>query len=167
MLFFFYVIIKVVIYMETIIILVIILLPLLSQAIITSTYNTYAKITSSKNMTGKEVARLILDNNGLNNVSINEISGTLSDHYSPKEKSVNLSNRIYEENSISSISVAAHEVGHAIQHKENYAFLSFRSALVPIVNFTSRFAGSWAKANMQRETIERMINLSFIFYSFV
>lgn len=126
--------------METIIILVIILLPLLSQAIITSTYNTYAKITSSKNMTGKDVARLILDNNGLNNVSINEISGTLSDHYSPKEKSVNLSNRIYEENSISSISVAAHEVGHAIQDKESYSFLRFRSALVPVVNFTSRFA---------------------------
>ena len=83
---------------------------------------------------------MILDKNGLQNVSISEISGSLTDHYDPKNKHINLSTDIYNDSSISSISVAAHEVGHAIQDKEQYSFLVFRSKMVPIVNFTSRFA---------------------------
>lgn len=126
--------------MDTIIILIIVLLPLISQTLITSTYNKYSKIESTKGLTGKQVARKILDSNGLKNVSISEIGGTLTDHYSPKDKHINLSTSIYNESSISSISVAAHEVGHAIQDKEHYSFLVFRSKMVPIVNFSSRFA---------------------------
>lgn len=126
--------------MELIVILVIIFLPMLSQSIIKSTYNKYSKIDSSSNLSGKKVARMILDKNGLQNISISEIGGSLTDHYDPKNKHINLSTDIYNDSSISSISVAAHEVGHAIQDKEHYSFLVFRSKMVPIVNFTSRFA---------------------------
>ena len=126
--------------MNLIIILVIIVLPLIAQGKINSTYNKYSKVDNSINISGKEVAKKILESNGLSNVSVNKIDGSLTDHYDPKRKIVNLSSNIYDDNSIASVSVAAHECGHAIQDKEAYAFLRFRSSLVPIVNFTSRFA---------------------------
>lgn len=126
--------------MDLIILLVIVVLPIISQSMITSTYNKYAKIDNSSKMTGKQVARTILDKNGLRNVTVGEISGTLTDHYDPRKKHVNLSTSIYEDSSISSVSVAAHECGHAIQDKEKYSFLVFRSKMVPVVNFTSRIS---------------------------
>lgn len=125
---------------ELVLIGVVILLPLIAQAKIKSSYNKYAKVLSSKGITGEQVARKILDRNGLRNVSVNRITGTLTDHYDPTKKKVNLSDSIFSEKSISSIAVAAHECGHAIQDKESYSFLRFRSAMVPVVNFTSRFA---------------------------
>ena len=91
-------------------------------------------------MKGEEVARKILDMNGLRNVKVNMVGGTLSDYYDPRIKTVNLSPEIYAERSISSAAVAAHECGHAIQDKEAYAYLRFRSAMVPTVNFTSKVA---------------------------
>ena len=126
--------------MDIILILIIIALPLLAQIKVTSTYNKYSKINNSIGYSGKEVARKILDSNGLSNVDISPIEGNLTDHYDPKNKHINLSTKIYEEDSIASVSVAAHECGHAIQDKEAYAFLRFRSSLVPVVNFTSKFA---------------------------
>ncbi len=115
-------------------------LPSIASAKVTSAYNKYAKINNSNKLTGYDVARRILDRNGLKNVSISEISGSLTDHYDPSHKHINLSTNIYNDTSISSMAVAAHECGHAIQDKESYAFLRFRSALVPVVNFTSRIA---------------------------
>ena len=112
----------------------------LAQAYITSTYKKYSLIKNGNGMTGREVARKILDNNGLKNVEVVEVSGYLSDHYDPSSKVVRLSNSNYSESSISAVSVAAHECGHAIQDKENYTFLRFRASLVPIVNFSS-YAG--------------------------
>ena len=126
--------------MDLIILFIIILLPLIAQTKVTSTYNKYAKIDNSINIKGKDVARKILDSNGLSNVTIGEIEGNLSDHYDPRRKNINLSTHIYEDNTISSVAVAAHECGHAIQDKEAYAFLRFRSSLVPVVNLTSRIA---------------------------
>ena len=112
----------------------------LAQAYITSTYKKYSLVKNGNGMTGREVARKILDNNGLNNVDVVEVSGYLSDHYDPSSKVVRLSNSNYNESSISAVSVAAHECGHAIQDKENYKFLRIRASLVPIVNFSS-YAG--------------------------
>lgn len=112
----------------------------LAQAYITSTYKKYGLVKNSNSMTGREVARKILDNNGLKNVDVVEVSGYLSDHYDPSSKVVRLSNSNYNESSISSVSVAAHECGHAIQDKENYSFLRLRASLIPIVNFSS-YAG--------------------------
>lgn len=112
----------------------------LAQSYITSTYKKYSLVKNGSGMTGREVARKILDNNGLKNIEVVEVSGYLSDHYDPSSKVVRLSNSNYSDSSISSVSVAAHECGHAIQDKENYRFLRIRAFLVPIVNFSS-YAG--------------------------
>ncbi len=120
-----------------ILIIVIVLLPILAQVKIKTTYNKYSKIANNAGYTGKEIARRILDKNGLDNVNIVSVSGNLSDHYDPRNKSVALSDEIYSNNSVSSIAVAAHECGHAIQDKVGYSFMRFRSSLVPVVNITS------------------------------
>lgn len=110
----------------------------ISQIIISINYNRYKKEGTRNKFTGYETGRKILDNNGLSNVKINRVSGNLTDHYNPQNKIINLSADIYDGNSVSSVSVAAHECGHAIQDKEGYLFLRFRSALVPFVNFSSK-----------------------------
>ena len=120
--------------------LLIIILPLIAQAKVRSSYNKYSKIKSSSNLTGKDVAKMILERNGLNSVSVEQIGGTLSDHYNPKGKNICLSSSIYNDCSISSISVAAHECGHALQDKEAYSFFNIRSMLVPVVNVTSKIS---------------------------
>jgi len=101
------------------------------------TYVKTKKIESKKGISGQETARKILDNNGLNNVSIGESVDDLSDHYDPRNKTVTLSTDIYRQSSLASISVAAHECGHAIQDKDGYFFLRLRSKIVPIVNLAS------------------------------
>lgn len=120
--------------------LIIIFLPIIAQLKIKGTYNKYMKVKNESELTGAEAAKMILKKNGLSNVNVYETSGTLTDYYDPRKKMVVLSSDIYNSKSVSSIAVAAHECGHAIQDKENYKFLRFRSALVPIVNFTSRIA---------------------------
>ena len=120
--------------------LIIIFLPIIAQLKIKGTYNKYLKVKNESELTGAEAAKMILKKNGLSNVNVYETSGTLTDYYDPKKKMVVLSSDIYNSKSVSSVAVAAHECGHAIQDKENYKFLRFRSALVPIVNFTSRIA---------------------------
>jgi len=113
------------------------LITILAQMFISSSYSKYSKVKNIKGITGCEVARCILDKNGLNDVDIVEVSGYLSDHYDPRNKVVRLSSNIYGGNSIASVSVASHECGHAIQDKEGYLFMRIRSSLVPIVNFSS------------------------------
>ena len=126
--------------LELVLIVLIVGLPLITQVKIKTTYSKWAKIDNGNNITGKDAARMILDRNGLNDVEIDRVSGSLTDHYDPRSKSVNLSTDIYNDTSIASVAVAAHECGHAIQDKESYAFLRFRSTMVPVVNFSSRIA---------------------------
>ena len=126
--------------MDLILILAIIIIPLIAQLGIKISYNKHSKIENSMHMKGEEVARKILDMNGLRNVRINMVGGTLSDYYDPRVKSVNLSTEIFAEKSISSAAVSAHECGHAIQDKDGFWLLRLRSKLVPVVNFSSRFA---------------------------
>ena len=111
-----------------------------AQIYIDSSYRRIKKITSSAGMTGKEVARTILDKNGLDNVNIEEVGTTLGDHYDPTSKTVRLSPEVYQKASIASASIAAHECGHAIQDKNGYLFLRIRHSLIPLVNFSS-YAG--------------------------
>ena len=111
---------------------------MLAQALVTGRYNKYKGVDASKKYTGAEIARKILDANDLNKVKINEVAGTLTDHYDPTNKSVNLSTDIYKGNSISSVAVAAHECGHAIQDKVGYNFLRIRHKMVPTVNLCSK-----------------------------
>ena len=116
-----------------------ILLTLYAQYKVSSTTNRYFNVRSDRNLTGEEVARRILDSNGLYNVRVEMVRGRLSDHYDPRSNVVRLSEDVYSRTSITSISVAAHECGHAIHH--GYAPLNIRSSLVPVVNFASNM--SW------------------------
>ena len=126
--------------MDIIIVLVSLSIALLAQLIVTITYSKYKKIRSNNGLTGFEVARIILDRNGLSHIHIVEIKGYLSDHYDPKNKAVRLSTDIYHGDSLAAVAVAAHECGHALQDKDNYTFLKVRSAFVPLVNFSSKLS---------------------------
>lgn len=116
------------------------LITITAQIFVNGSYSKTRKIKNKHNLTGEEVARTILDKNGLRNVQIEEVHSTLGDHYDPTIKTVRLSSDIYHNTSIASASVAAHECGHAIQDKDDYTFLRIRHALIPIVNFSS-YAG--------------------------
>ena len=113
------------------------ILVLVAQIKIDSAYSKYRKVRNSRGLTGSEVARAILNANGLSNIEVYETSGKLTDHYDPSKKLIKLSSDIYNGTSIASMAVAAHECGHAIQDKEGYTFFRIRSALVPVVNFIS------------------------------
>ena len=116
---------------------------LVAQAFVSGCYNKYSKIRNIKGITGGEVARDVLDNNGLRDVDVVETGGNLTDHYAPKRKVVRLSRSVYHGDSIASVAVACHECGHAIQDKNGYLFMRIRSSLVPIVNISS-YAGYFA-----------------------
>jgi Zn-dependent membrane protease YugP len=103
-----------------------------------SSYKKYSKETSYSGLTGAQVARMILDRNGLTNVRVEPVAGQLTDHYDPRSKVVRLSEDNFSKNSIAGVSVAAHEVGHAIQDASGYVPMKLRSGLVPIVNFGSQ-----------------------------
>jgi Zn-dependent membrane protease YugP len=109
-----------------------------AQHRVKSTFARNLQVPASHGMTGAEVARRVLDANGLNDVPVEETPGQLSDHYDPKNRSVHLSPDVYQGRSISSSAVGAHEVGHAIQHAKSYAFFKFRSAMFPAVAFASQ-----------------------------
>ena len=126
--------------MDLILILLIIFIPIIAQIGINSAYSTNSRIDNDLKITGKDVARKILDKNGLQIVEIVCINGELTDHYDPRKKRVSLSTNIYNGKSISAAAVAAHEVGHAIQDKEGYFFLWLRRFLVPIVNIASHIS---------------------------
>lgn len=108
-----------------------------AQSNINYTYGKYKKRNTSKGLSGQEVARKILDANGLKDIYVVEVKGDLSDHYDPSRKVVRLSKDIFHGTTIAAVSVAAHECGHAIQDKEGYTFMKIRSFLVPIVNIVS------------------------------
>ena len=108
-----------------------------AQAKITGAYNKFRKVQSKGNLSGQEVARKILDSNGLKDIYVVETRGELTDHYDPSRKVVRLSHEVFHGTSIASISVAAHECGHAIQDKVGYTMMHVRSALVPFVNLVS------------------------------
>lgn len=116
------------------------ILALYAQSKITRNYAKYSKIRNSRSLTGAEVARIILDRNGLSDVIIRRINGTLTDHYDPRDKSLSLSQNVYDGESIASAAVAAHEVGHAIQDKESYRPLVLRQTLAPAAQIGSNFA---------------------------
>ena len=113
-------------------------IPLIAQGYLMSTFGRYKRERASSGLTGVEVARRMLDRNGLYDVQIQQTKGKLSDHYDPKSKTVRLSPDIHNKASVAAVAVAAHEVGHAIQHAEDYVPLKIRSALVPVVNIANR-----------------------------
>ena len=114
-----------------------VLLSAWAQSRVQSTFNKYSQIPARGNVTADSVARMLLTLYGMANMPINHVSGSLTDHYDPRNKTLNLSDSVYSSNSIASIGVAAHEVGHAIQHHESYSPLIFRNSIVPVVNICS------------------------------
>lgn len=113
------------------------LLAMYAQAKVSSTYNRYKEITSHSGYTGAQFARKMLNDNGLYDVTITQISGRMSDHYDPRANQVRLSAEVYNGTSIASLGIAAHEVGHAVQHATNYFPLTIRNLVVPVTNFSS------------------------------
>jgi uncharacterized protein len=120
--------------------LIIILVPLWAQVRVKNTYRKFSEKPSSSYLTGADVARKILDSNGLYHVAVEETGGYLSDHYDPRSKRVRLSSANYYGHSLAAAAIASHEVGHAIQDQQNYSFLRMRHALVPVANLGSNFA---------------------------
>lgn len=114
------------------------IITVVAQIYVNSTYSKYKKVRNARGISGKDAARMILDKNGLHDVKIGMVRGTLSDHYDPRTKTVNLSQSIYNEATVAAVSVACHECGHAIQDKDNYVFMRIRASLVPVVNLSSK-----------------------------
>lgn len=112
-----------------------------AQSKVSSTYNRYLRVPNTRGLTGAETARHILDRNGMNHVQIELVGGKLTDHYDPRKRVLRLSNEVYNGRSVAAVGIAAHEVGHAIQHQQAYAPLTIRNAIVPVVNLASQ--ASW------------------------
>ncbi|MTI47724.1 zinc metallopeptidase [Sporosalibacterium faouarense] len=124
---------------EFIILIPAILFAMYAQAKVKGTFNKYLKVQNRSGYTGAQVARMILDKNGLHDVRIEHIRGNLTDHYDPRTRVLRLSTPVHNGRSVASAGVAAHEVGHAIQHAKGYFPLMLRNNIAPIANFGSRF----------------------------
>lgn len=143
----------------------VLIIPLIAQLYVNSCYSKYRNIKNENNLTGFEVARKILDKNKLKDIHIVETQGNLSDHYDPIRKVVRLSKEVFNGNSIASTSIAAHEVGHALQDKNKYIFMKIRSIIFPLVHFTSKFAYIIIFIGFLTEMFQ-LIQLGIIFVSF-
>ena len=117
-----------------------ILLTLYAQSKVNSAYARFARVANRRGMTGAQAARMILDANGMSDVPIQVVAGKLSDHYDPRHRVMRLSHQVYNEPSIASVAIAAHEAGHAIQHNVGYSPLQIRNTIVPVVNLCSNMA---------------------------
>lgn len=116
------------------------LLGIYAQVTLKSTYYRYSRIGNRNQLTGQQVARYILDSNGLYNIPVLPVAGQLTDHYDPTKGTINLSQGVFASTSIAAVGVAAHECGHAIQHATGYGPLKFRNAIIPITNVGSQLA---------------------------
>ena len=117
------------------------IISLIAQGLVKSTFSRYSRVAGARGITGAQAAEIILRANGINDVTVQRVSGSLTDHYDPRTKTVNLSETVYNKTSVAAVGVAAHECGHAIQHDVGYVPLTFRSALVPVANIGSQL--SW------------------------
>lgn len=117
------------------------LISLFAQFLVNSRFSKYSRVRSRSGMTGAQAAERILQSQGIYDVAMQRVSGKLTDHYDPRNKTLNLSDAVYASTSVAAVGVAAHECGHALQHARGYAPLSFRSALVPVANIGSQL--SW------------------------
>lgn len=135
-----------------------------AQMKISATYSKYSKIQNDRGITGREVARSILNNNGLSDVEVVSTSGKLTDHYDPKSKVIRLSSGVYDSSSVAAISIAAHECGHAIQDGEKYSALVIRNSIVPIVNLASSLSWILILAGFFFGLVG-LIDLGIIFFS--
>lgn len=138
---------------------------LIAQVKVKSTYNRYSKVASSKGMTGAMVAEQLLRSQGIYDVSVQRISGSLTDNYNPRYKTLNLSDSVYNSTSVAAIGVAAHETGHAIQHAQGYGPLSFRTALFPFANIGSRLSWIFIIAGLIFGSTNVLVDIGILMFS--
>jgi len=142
-------------------------LTLLASARVKSTYSKYNKVKSLSGMTGAMAAERILRYSGINDVAIQHVSGDLTDHYDPRNKTLSLSDTVYGSTSVAAIGVAAHECGHAIQDNKGYAALKLRGALVPVANFGAAISWPMIILGVILGSSQTLINVGIILFSSV
>lgn len=135
------------------------------QGWLKSTYNKWMRVQNTSGLTGAETAKAILEANGLFDVKVEPVKGMLSDHYDPRSKTVRLSEGNYAHPNVSGMAVAAHEVGHAIQHAKAYAPLKARTAILPIANIGSQFGPMLVIAGIFLGGFESLINIGIILFT--
>lgn len=137
---------------------------IIAQIRVNSTFSKYSKVRSRSGMTGAMVAERILQSQGIYDVSINRVSGKLTDNYNPGNKTLNLSESVYDNTSVASIGVAAHECGHAIQHARGYTPLSIRSAIFPAANIGSKLSWVFIIAGLFFGMNQLLINVGIVMF---
>lgn len=142
-----------------------ILLTLFAQTRVRSSFNKYLRVKTEKGYTGVQVARLLLDQNGLQHIPIELSRGQLSDHYDPKSEVVRLSREVYQGSSIASVSVAAHEVGHAIQHAHGYIPLELRNRVFPIARFGSSMAWAFIMVGLLIPSLGNLMDIGIFLFA--
>jgi len=140
-----------------------IILSFLAQIMVKSTFSKYSKIRCSNNITGQDAALLLMRNNSINDVAIEPVRGSLTDHYDPRAKKLRLSEPVYAQSSIAAVGVAAHETGHAIQHAKRYGPLVLRSTLVPVANIGSSL-GPWLAVAGLAMSFDILLNLGILLF---
>ncbi|HIY63469.1 MAG TPA: zinc metallopeptidase [Candidatus Mediterraneibacter stercoripullorum] len=150
-----------------ILVLIGVLICLAASGRVNSVFSRYSRVRSHSGMTGREAAERILHRNGIYDVQVIHIPGNLTDHYNPGNKTLGLSDTVYNSSSVAAIGVAAHECGHAVQHATGYAPLSIRGALVPVANFGSAIAWPFILIGllMNGQMAVMLINLGIILFS--
>ena len=142
------------------------ILSLYAQFKVKNTFVKFSQVANRKGLTGEQVARRILDINGLSHITVNPINGSLTDNYNPAKKTVNLSETVYNSTSVAALGVAAHETGHAIQHAKKYLPLNIRHAIFPVVQISSSAAVPLALLGFITG-FELLINIGIILFSAV
>lgn len=142
-----------------------IIFALIAQLMVKSTFNKYSKEKNEYGYTARDVARRILDDNGLQNINIEHISGDLTDHYDPSANVIRLSDSVYNSTSVAAIGVAAHEVGHAIQHSQGYSPIKIRQAIIPITRIGSNLAVPLVIIGMLFSALEWLIPVGIFLYT--
>lgn len=141
-----------------------ILLTLFAQNRVKSSFSTYLKVPTRKGYTGAQVARVLLNEAGLDEVPIQVAAGQLTDHYDPRQRVLRLSNEVYRGSSIASVSVAAHEVGHAIQHAHGYVPLSLRNMVFPIARFGSSAAWFFIIGGLLLPALQGLMDVGILLF---
>lgn len=142
-----------------------IIFALYAQSTVKSTFNRYLRVPTQGGYSGYEVARRILDQNDLRDVPIEMAQGHLSDHYDPRRRTLRLSHEVYHGSSVASVSVAAHEVGHAIQHANGYVPLSLRNAIFPVASFGSQMAWVFIFAGFFLQGMAFLVDIGILLYA--
>lgn len=142
-----------------------IILALYAQTKVQSNFNKYLRVQTEKGYSGVQVARLLLDQNGLQHIPIELSRGKLSDHYDPRKEVLRLSKEVYDGSSIASVSVAAHEVGHAIQHANGYIPLELRNRVFPVARFGSSMAWAFIMVGLLIPSLGNLMDIGIVLFS--